>query len=329
MKKLLLIATGGTIASSEGKDGLTPTVTGEELLRFVPDLQKQSKISVLQLFNIDSTNMRPAHWKMIQDAILKYYSDYDGFVILHGTDTMAYTAAALSYLIQGSSKPIVLTGSQKPMGNPFTDAKINLYQSILYASDPDSHDVSLVFNGKVIAGTRARKQRTRHFDGFESMNYPLLAYMQDSDIIRYIPPKTPSESQPKVYRTLNERIFVMKLIPSLTADIFRLLEPYYDAIVLESFGIGGIPEYDDSFEKAIYHWTDMGKTLAVTTQVPEEGCDLSIYQVGKKYSSRPGILTAGTMTTEALVAKLMWVLGQTRDRGEIERLFYQSINYDR
>ena len=131
MKKILMIATGGTIASKEGSLGLTPVVTGEELAASVPGLSEICKLDVLQLMNIDSTNMRPRQWLQIRNAIMDHYETYDGFVILHGTDTMAYTAAALSYLIQDSVKPIVLTGSQKPMANPYTDAKINLYQSIL------------------------------------------------------------------------------------------------------------------------------------------------------------------------------------------------------
>ena len=108
-----------------------------------------------------------------------------------------------------------------------------------------------------------------------------------------------------------------------------LLAGHYDVIILETFGIGGIPEYDDSFEKAIFGWVESGKSLAVTTQVPEEGCDLEVYKVGKKYSEHPGILQAADMTTEAIVAKMMWILGQTSDQAEIRRLFYQTINYDR
>ena len=134
MKNILMIATGGTIASKEGDLGLTPAVTGEELAASVPGIKDICHLEVLQLMNIDSTNMRPRQWLMIRDAIMENYNNYDGFVVLHGTDTMAYTAAALSYLIQDSVKPIVLTGSQKPMANPYTDAKINLFQSILYAA---------------------------------------------------------------------------------------------------------------------------------------------------------------------------------------------------
>ena len=148
MKNILMIATGGTIASKEGDLGLTPAVTGEELAASVPGIREICHLEVLQLMNIDSTNMRPRQWLMIRDAIMENYNNYDGFVILHGTDTMAYTAAALSYLIQDSRKPIVLTGSQKPMANPYTDAKINLFQSILYAADDLSCNVCIVFNGR-------------------------------------------------------------------------------------------------------------------------------------------------------------------------------------
>ena len=116
--------------------------------------------------------MRPADWMRMRDVIVDAYDDYDGFVVLHGTDTMAYTAAALSYLIQGSPKPIVLTGSQQPMASPFTDAKLNVYQSVLYALDDRSRDVSVVFGGAVIAGTRARKQRTMRLQRVRQRELP-------------------------------------------------------------------------------------------------------------------------------------------------------------
>ena len=124
MKSILLVATGGTIASVEDEGGLAPALGGEELARYVPELGSLCAYDVVQPMNIDSTNMRPADWMRMRDVIVDAYDDYDGFVVLHGTDTMAYTAAALSYLIQGSPKPIVLTGSQQPMASPFTDAKL-------------------------------------------------------------------------------------------------------------------------------------------------------------------------------------------------------------
>lgn len=337
MKHILLIATGGTIASAEDGNGLSPALTGEELAQSVPQIEGLCELNIVQPMNIDSTNMRPADWLEIARVIHDNYDAHDGFVILHGTDTMAYTAAALSYLVQNSPKPIVLTGSQQPMGNPFTDAKLNLYQSLLYALDDRAHDVCIVFGGYAIAGTRARKQRTMSFDAFTSVNYPILAYIRQDRIIRgdrvacsfaheY------KERGPVFTTELNSRVCTLKLTPGLTPDIFRLLQPNYDGVILETFGMGGVPEYnadEGSYQKAIFDWVGLGKTVVMTTQVPEEGLDLGVYEVGRAYAEHPGILKGGDMTTEALVAKTMWALGSARNNKELARLFYTPINHDR
>ena len=331
MKRILMIATGGTIASTEDGSGLAPTMTGRELAQQVPLLDTLCELDFTQPMNIDSTNMRPRDWLRIAGIIRDAYDSYDGFVILHGTDTMAYTAAALSYLIQGSEKPIVLTGSQQPMANPFTDAKLNLYQSVLYACDDASRDTNVVFGAKVICGTRARKQRTMSFNAFTSMNYPSLAYIRGNRVVRAAG-ATPAEKNgegPRFYDSLNERVIVLKLTPELQPSIFGLLRRDYDAIILETFGIGGIPDLGGSYQRAIFDWVDSGRTLVVTTQVPEEGLDLGVYEVGHAYAHKDGILKGDDMTTEALVAKTMWALGQTRNPAEVARLFYEPINHDR
>lgn len=351
MKHILLIATGGTIASAEDGNGLSPALTGEELARSVPEIEGLCELDIVQPMNIDSTNMRPADWLRIAEVIRENYDTHDGFVILHGTDTMSYTAAALSYLIQDSPKPIVLTGSQQPMGNPFTDAKINLYQSLVYAVSDRSRDVSIVFGGYAIAGTRARKQRTMSFNAFNSINYPVLAYLRQDKIIcsgsvavsaglaecdcagsGAARAADGALDEPRFYTELNSRVCALKLTPGLTPDIFRLLKPDYDAVILETFGMGGVPERGAdgaSYQEAIFDWVDSGRTVVMTTQVPEEGLDLGVYEVGRAYAEHPGILKGGDMTTEALVAKTMWALGQTRDADELQRLFYRPINHDR
>ena len=351
MKHILLIATGGTIASAEDGNGLSPALTGEELARSVPEIEGLCELDIVQPMNIDSTNMRPADWLRIAEVIRENYDAHDGFVVLHGTDTMSYTAAALSYLIQDSPKPIVLTGSQQPMGNPFTDAKINLYQSLVYAASDRSRDVSIVFGGYAIAGTRARKQRTMSFNAFNSINYPVLAYLRQDKVIcsgSAAVSAGPAEcdcagdgaaraadgalDEPRFYTELNSRVCALKLTPGLTPDIFRLLKPDYDAVILETFGMGGVPERGAdgaSYQEAIFDWVDSGRTVVMTTQVPEEGLDLGVYEVGRAYAEHPGILKGGDMTTEALVAKTMWALGQTRDADELQRLFYCPINHDR
>lgn len=329
VKSILMIATGGTIASAEDGNGLAPALSGEELAGYVPEIAEVCDLDIVQLMNIDSTNMRPRDWLRMAACIQEHYDAYDGFVVLHGTDTMAYTAAALSYLVQDSPKPIVLTGSQRPMANPFTDAKLNLFQSLLFAASDTAHDVSVVFGGEAIAGTRARKQRTMSANAFVSVNFPSLALIRNSRIVRAgAAPASPSG--PHFFNTLNERVIVLKLTPEMNPSIFELLKPDYDAVILETFGIGGIPEYEDaSYERAIFDWVESGRTVVLTTQVPEEGLDLGVYEVGRAYVDRPGILKGDDMTTEALVAKTMWALGQTRDAQELRELFYRPINHDR
>lgn len=134
MKRILLIATGGTIASKRSDAGLKPLISSDELLSYVPSAREFCVTDALQLFNLDSTNIQPRHWLSMAEAVESHYEDYDGFVICHGTDTMAYTAAALSYLIQNSPKPVVITGSQKPIDMEITDAKSNLLDSLRFAA---------------------------------------------------------------------------------------------------------------------------------------------------------------------------------------------------
>lgn len=333
MKRILLIATGGTIASTEDGDGLSPALSGEELAQNVPEIAGLCDLDIVQPMNIDSTNMRPGDWMRIRDVIVQGYADHDGFVILHGTDTMSYTAAALSYLIQDSPKPIVLTGSQKPMANPFTDAKLNLYQSLLYALDERSHDVSIVFGGVAIAGTRGRKQRTMSFNAFISVNYPPIAYIRNDRIVRNgLHGMADHRQAVRFYDNLDPRVCVLKLTPGVEPGILEALKASYDAVILETFGIGGIPEAGESgsrWQDAIFGWVDSGRTVVMTTQVPEEGLDLGVYEVGRAYADHPGILRGDDMTTETLVAKTMWALGQSRDADEIRHLFYRQVNHDR
>ena len=212
MKKILLLCTGGTIASVKTEDGLKPALTAEELLSYVPEVKRFCDVDVLQVCNIDSTNMAPEVWGQIVHAVNENYDRYDGFVITHGTDTMAYSSAALSYMIQNARKPIVITGSQKPINIDGTDAKDNLRDSIVYACDSYSQNVSLVFDGNVIAGTRAKKMMARSFNAFHSVNFPVLARIQDGHIIRYIPYE-PIRKPVEFQETVSDAICIMKLIP--------------------------------------------------------------------------------------------------------------------
>ena len=322
MKKILLIATGGTIASEPSADGLAPSLTPEDLLRYIPDAKDICELDTVQPFHIDSTNVSPAHWLILEDIIEKNYEKYDGFVICHGTDTMAYTAAALSYLIQHTRKPIVLTGAQKPISEDSTDAKTNLMDSLRFACAGDC-GIVIVFGGKVIAGTRARKTRTKSYNAFSSINFPEIAAIHDGRIVRYIP--YTDDKEPVFYHKLNDRVFLLKLIPGLAEAAFLAAIDFCDGLVIESYGVGGIPDlYLDELEELI----NKGKTVIMATQVTQEGSDIKVYEVGSRLKKRYRMLETYDMTLEASVTKLMWALGQSDNPAEIRRLFCESINYD-
>ncbi len=330
MKKILMIATGGTIASKVSDNGLTPQITSEEILACVPEIAGFCQVSTLQLCNLDSTNLNYDHWLAMVNCIEKHYDEYDGFVITHGTDTMAYSAAALSYLIQNSRKPIVLTGSQKSIYVRDTDARRNLHDAFLYACEHQAHNVRLVFDGKVILGTRARKTRTKSFNAFSSIDYPEVAVIRGSQVIHYIQDSETYPERPVFCHTLDPKVFVLKLIPGIDASIFSYLRDHYQAVILESFGVGGVPAYngDTSFTDAIRDWINSGKTMIVTTQVTYEGSDMSVYEVGHSIKIDYGVLENYDMPLEAVVTKTMWILGQTKDPEKIREMFYTPVQKD-
>ena len=328
-KKILILATGGTLASKMGENGLTPQITPEEILRFIPTAKEIYEIDAISVFSIDSTDVTQKHWSVLAGEIEKDYEKYDGFLIIHGTDTLAYTASAVSYMIQNSKKPIVLTGSQLPIDKEKTDAKDNILNSLIYAVDDDSHNVSVVFDGKVIAGTRARKEKAKSFDAFSSLNYPVKAEVKGGKLIRYIPDELP-ENDVIFYKDMSDSVCTLKLIPGIRPIIFPYLFEHYDAIVIESFGLGGMPEnLYDAFCNQMEKWKDKGKTIVITTQVSKEGSDMSVYEVGRKIKDNFNILESFDMTFEATVTKLMWILGRgINDAKTIKSEFYNEINKD-
>ncbi len=327
MKHILMIGTGGTIASGRSTEGLMPELSTDQLLAFVPAVSSLCSVDSIQLFSLDSTDICPAHWLLLARQIRAQYDRYDGFVIAHGTDTMAYTAAALSYLIRGARKPIVLTGAQKPISFDSTDSKVNLTDAFRCACSDTLHGVLIVFNGKVILGTRARKTRTKSYEAFSSINYPYLAVLQDDCLLQYI--ENAFLPEPLFSDRLDDRVALLKLIPGVRTDLVKYMLQENDALILESFGVGGIPSYQGTqFLDVLNEGLDQGKTVVLTTQVANEGSNVGVYQVGRRLRACPQILEAFDMTTEAVVGKLMWILGQTADPAQIRALFYTPVAND-
>ena len=326
MKKILLITTGGTIASIQTNSGLIPGIDGKKLIEYLPNIKDKCIVDVKGLFNIDSTNVYYKHWLEIAKCIKENYELYDGFVICHGTDTMSYTASALSYLIQNSKKPIVLTGAQKPINLEISDAKTNLLDSFTYACSDHARGVVIIFNGNVILGTRARKTRTKSFDAFSSIDYPRVAIVKDGHVIPYI---TNLKDDTVFYDKLDSNVVLLKLVPGMDSSILEFMLNKYDGIIIESFGVGGLPEYDESnYNKLIDKYTKLGKVIIMSTQVPNEGSDIAVYQVGHYLKQNEYVLEAYDMTIESAITKLMWILAYTKDIKEIRKSFYTTISND-
>ncbi len=327
MKNILMIGTGGTIAAEMTPEGLTPELTPTQLLRYVPAIRALCQVDCLSLFSLDSTNITPAHWLKTAAAIRDNYEAYDGFVISHGTDTMAYTAAALSYLVQGADKPIMLTGAQKPINYDSTDSKLNLMDAFVCASSGKLAGVNIVFSGRVILGTRARKTCSKSWAAFSSINYPDVGILLDHRLLRYIEPECLPE--PIFCDALDEKVALVKMVPGLDPGVLDYLLDRNDALIIECFGVGGLPVYeDDRILRLVEKHTAAGKFIVVTTQVQNEGSDLSVYSVGHGLRQNPFVLEGYDMTSEALYAKLMWILGQTKDPAEAARLFYTPVAHD-
>ena len=328
-KKLLFITTGGTIASVRTPQGLRPVLSSGELLDQMPALGALCDFDTRALCSIDSTDMTPAHWLAMARAIEESYDRYDGFILCHGTDTLAYSAAALSYLVQDSAKPIILTGSQQPSSGEITDAKKNLWDSVVCAIDDESRGVMVVFGGLVIAGTRAKKNKTISYDAFASVNFPHLAQVQGEKLVRYIAAPPPA-GPVRFYHRLDERVFLLKLTPGMGPWLLPAIFSQYDCVVAESFGAGGLPrQLVEGFAAGLGRYEETGKVLILTTQVTYEGSDAGIYEVGRRVKDRLAFLEAHDMTIEAAITKSMWLLAAGCPTFEaLQRQFYRRVNFD-
>jgi L-asparaginase len=288
------------------------------------------------IMNIDSSNMTPRRWLSIAEHIAGEYGRYDGFVVIHGTDTMAYTSAAMTYLLQGLNKPVILTGSQYSMIDSGTDAIQNLHDSILVAEE-DLAGVFIVFDGKVINGTRAIKIKTRSYDAFKSVNYPLVAEIKHNRIkyeasVRQVFAKSPESADaggrpPVLVPALEERMLVLKLFPGLQPGIFEYIKENCKGVIIEGYGTGGIAADIMDLSSKVRELVEAGIVVAITTQCLEEGVDLQIYEVGRKLPLDKIIYT-WDMNTDALVPKLMWAMAKSSEFDAIKRLVETPIRGD-
>lgn len=319
MKKLLLITTGGTIASVQMGKGLEPALNSRQLLDRVSEIENFCSVECLELFNLDSVELGSKHWQAVSAEIEKNYQSYDGFVVTCGTDAMSYCAAALSYLIQNSPKPVVITGAQYPFGAVNSDAKANLFDAFLTAAS-DANGVSVVFGGKIISGVCAVKVDTRSLCAFESVNRPLIGTVQNGKAVITAPHKFNGDL--KFEKAVNGKVGVLIITPEMPAELISAAAKAVRGLVVCSLGSGGIPSYCfDALKTA-----SKDTLIAVVTQCRFGETDLAIYRTGVEAQSAFSPLTAGKMTVEHTVIRLAYALSDNRELDKAAEIFKSDIN---
>lgn len=333
---ILLIYTGGTIGMKvdPALQALTP-FDFSQILEEVPELRKFAYRIDSWTFDplIDSSDVEPSLWIALASLIEEKYDDYDGFVILHGTDTMAYSASALSFMIENLSKPVIFTGSQLPIGMPRTDGKENLISSveIAAAKDADGHalvpEVCICFDNILMRGNRTCKMNSDNFRAFRSENLPPLAeaginIRYNNSIIR----KPLSWNETPVFRkTLDTRVAILKMHPGITPQIVRniMCSPETRAVIIETYGAGNAPS-KEWFLEIVQDAANMGKIILNVTQCIAGSVNMDIYATGKCLKDT-GVVSGYDSTTESALAKLFYLLGNLDDNNEVKRLLEEDL----
>ncbi len=333
---ILIIYTGGTIGMREDPaDQTLKPFDFSQIMEEVPELRKFACRIDSYTFDplIDSSDVEPAMWQELAGLIGRRYDDYDGFVVLHGTDTMSFTASALSFMLDGLEKPVVLTGSQLPIGRPRTDGKENLVSAVEIASakDADGHalvpEVAVYFDARLLRGNRTTKVNAEHFDAFRSPNLPPLAEAGIS--IRYnmgiIRRPDRCGSPLKVMPELDTRVSILKIHPGITPQVVSniLLGAETRAVIIETYGSGNAIS-KDWFINLLKVAGDMGKILVNVTQCLYGSVNMDIYATGRRLKEA-GVVSGRDSTTESMLAKLFHLMGASRDNAWVKSKLEENL----
>lgn len=326
MKKICILTAGGTIGMIPNeKDGsLQPAKNPLAFLKKLPDLTKIADIHFEQIMNIDSSNMEPSHWTTIAEKIYQNYKDFDGFVVIQGTDTMAYTASALSFVFQNLGKPIVFTGSLLPAFELGSDAISNLIYACLTASQ-DIAEVCLVFSNKIYRANRSKKYFESFLAGFHSPVFPHIGILGRPITLNDWRYKKSRLKRLKFSPEFEPKVGLIKLYPGFSTSVLDwYLEKDYRAIFIEGFGSGNIPFLDSNLVEKIKLLSDAGIVVVVGNQMEKGKTNLHAYQAGK-VALENGAISNYDMTSEATLTKLMWLCAKYKTAEVIKKNFQINL----
>ena len=329
IKNVCILSTGGTIGMVRTDKGFAPapgTFARElDAIRDMssPDMPEWDLIEFDPL--LDSSNITYRQWNQIAAAIESRYDDYDGFVVLHGTDTMAYSASALSFMLEGLGKPVIFTGSQIPLSELRSDGKDNLITSVLIASQGIVREVCLYFSNVLLRGNRATKDSADRMIAFRSPNYAELAKAGiDMEYRSRTFLDTEEDSKLTVRYLKDTSLGVIKVFPGIKFELFTPIVEDMQGLILEAFGTGNIPNYDKALTDLIEQAAKRGTIVVVCTQCPQGSVRLGAYEAGSELV-RAGAVNGYNMTTEAAVAKLSYLLSQDLSTQQIRELMQTNL----
>jgi L-asparaginase len=340
--RILLIYTGGTIGMTplRAEDEFSPLIPGDylEMQKYMPAIQEHGYFHTIKHIEIDyysfaqpidSSQITVQHWENLADIIAKHYSLYDGFVVIHGTDTMAYSASALSFMLENLSKPVIFTGAQLPISHPRTDAINNLSNSIHLAACktfglPLIPEVCICFNDRILRANRSTKFSTNDLEGFESPNFPILGELEQSiRIHEHLLLKVPEPGTSLMVRKqMNTKIMDIRLFPGFNAVQLRklALDPEIEGVILKTYGSGNMPCSSD-FLNVLHEARERGTLILNTTQCFEGVVKQGQYEASQMLAEA-GVISGFDLTNESALTKMMWVFGQST--GEERRSWMQK-----